>query len=363
MNAFDPPGFLADLDANGRAAWGEWISDQINKAAAGQPQSFDFDAPRQRFFNALSTPPDADAVEKDITWTAFPKIVALDSATDQERWKTADGSRDVQDEYCEWSVTRAGGKIKSVMFTCEGPEYWEFLAATKPDVVLALYRKHIDPSVAAKELFGTDGSYLARNKWNSGTSRGAMHLIQDNNTLSAEIELAAGASNTRAPKGTLITDAKELIDCGRYGQADRHSDPKIGSDVNTLARADADITLANPVGIYFDGLSTAGWKTPDQSDPASFWKVVRGTEAKPVRAIFEVPSDRNYLVGDITVNGRPIEYGAQIADFITMKLTGLATRFGKSKHPPLAGCKRRSAKPTAAIIDVASTLGNRPTTR
>jgi len=362
---FDPPGFLKDFDETSLSSWSNWISDQIDAAAAGQPQLYDFDAPRPRFFNPATTPPSADAVEKDITWTAFPRIVTLDSATDVDRWKTADSTRDVQDEYCEWSVSRSGGKIKSVSFTCEGPEYWEFLAATKPDVVLKLYRTHIDPSVAAKDLFGTDGSYNSRNKWNNSTVRGAMHLIQANNTLSAEIELAAGASNTRAPKGVLLKDPKELIDCGRYGQAERHSDPTIGSEVNTLARGDADITLANPVGIYFAGLSTAGWKTPDETDAGTFWKVIRGTSEKPVRAVYEVPADRNYLVGDISINGRPIEFGAQIADFITMKLTGLATRLGESKHPPLAGCKRRAAKPAVAagVVDVASTLGVRTTTR
>jgi hypothetical protein len=363
MNAYDPPGFLTDFDPKLLAAWSDWISGQIDAAAAGQPQLFDFDAPRPRFFNALDTPPDADAVEKDITWGAFPRIVALDSGTDQERWKTADSTRDVQDEYCEWSVSRIGGKIKSVSFTCEGPEYWEFLASTKPDVVLALYRKYIDPSVAAKDLFVTDGTYNRPNKWNNSTLRGAMHLIQTNNTLSAEIELAAGASNTRAPKGVVLTDPKQLIDCGRYGQSERHSDPTIGSEVNVLARADADITLANPVGIYFAGLSTAGWRTPDQTDPGSFWKVVRGTAAKPVRAVYEVPADRGYVVGDITITGKPIEFGAQIADFITMKLTGLATRIGKSKHPALAGCKRKKTGLAASVIDVASTLSIRTTTR
>jgi hypothetical protein len=365
MNAFDPPGFLTDFDPKLLAAWSDWISEQIDDAVAGQPQLYDFDAPRPRFFNPLNTPPAADAVEKDITWTAFPRIVSLDSGTDQERWKTADSTRDVQDEYCEWSVIRTGGKIRSVSFTCEGPEYWEFLASVKPDVVLALYKKHIDQSVAAKDLLGTDGKYNPRNKWNNSTLRGAMHLIQPNNTLSAEIELAAGASNTRAPKGVILTDPKELIDCGRYGQAERHSDPTIGSEVNALARSDADITLANPVGIYFAGLSTAGWKTPDDADPEGFWKVTRGTAAKPVRAVYEVPAERNYVVGDITINGKPIEYGAQIADFITMKLTGLATRFGSSKHAAIAGCKRKAVKPTvtASVIEVASTLGIRTTTR
>jgi hypothetical protein len=359
MPIFDPPGFLIDFDNDQRAAWSDWISQQIDDAIAGQPHLFDFDAPRPHFFNALKTPPSADAVEKDITWTAFPRIVQLDSGTDEERWKTADASRDMQDEYCEWSVARLGdGRIKQVTFTCEGPEYWDFLGSTKLDVALALYRQNVDPAVAAADLVGTDGTYNPRNKWNNSTVRGAMHLIQVNNSLSAEIELAAGSSNTRIKNGTLLTDPRQLILCGRYGQEERHSDPSIGAAVNALTRAKADVTLANPVGIYFAGLSTAGWQTPDGSPAENYWKITRGTAAKPVRAIYEVPADRSFVVGDIKINGSNIRFGAQIADFITMKLTGLATRIGQSNHPPLNGCKRKAMGMTAQVsqLDVASTI-------
>jgi hypothetical protein len=46
--------------------------------------------------------------------------------------------------------------------------------------------------------------------------------------------------------------------------------------------------------------------------------------------VFEVPADKGYVVGDITINGAPIEFGAQIADFVSIKLVGLACRIGKS---------------------------------
>lgn len=356
--SYDAPGFLDDLGQGEKDQWSDWISQQIDAAAAGDPQSFDFDAPRPRFFNALSSPAAADAVEKDITWSAFPRIVQLDSGTDEERWRTADSTRDVQDEYCEWSVTRRGdGKITRVTFTCEGPEYWTFLAATNPAKALEIYQKEVSSSVHAQDLL-SGGRYNPRNKWNNSTSRGAMHLIQPNNTLSAEIELAAGASNTRAPKGHILTDPQQLIRCGAYGQAERHSDPTIGAEVNTLARADADITLANPVGIYFAGLSTAGWAAPDGSDPSSFWRYTRGTPQKPVRAVYEVTGDKAFVVGDIKINGRAIAYGGQIADFITMKLTGVATRLGHSKHDPLKGCRQaHQGLAGLAAPDVAAILG------
>lgn len=364
MQNFDPPGFLDDLNPAQAQAWSDWISQQIDDAAAGLPQEYDFDAPRPRFFNALSSLPGDDAAEKDITWTAFPRQVTLDAATDLERWKTADGSRDLQDEYCEWSVSRGGdGRISRVTFTCEGPEYWEFLAKINPAAVVSLYKTHVGPQVASDHLFDANGAYNPRNRWNSSTTAGAMHLIQMNNTLSAEIELAAGASNARAPNGTVLTDARQLIKCGLYGAPERHSDPAIGAEVNALARSDSDITLANPVGIYFDGLSTAGWETPDRSPAGDFWKITRGSESKGVRAVFEVPGDRGFVVEDIAINGEPIKFGAQIADFITMKLTGQVKNVGKRKHAPLQGCKKRRPKLTAAAADVESALVTKRRTR
>lgn len=43
--------------------------------------------------------------------------------TDPKRWKAADARRDAQDEYLEWTVDRdVKGRIKHVIFTCEGPE-------------------------------------------------------------------------------------------------------------------------------------------------------------------------------------------------------------------------------------------------
>lgn len=358
MQKFDPPGFLNDFNLAQAQAWSDWISQQIDDAAAGLPQKYDYDAPRPRFYNAVSSPSGAGVAEKDITWTAFPRQVSLDSATDLERWTAADGSRDLQDEYCEWSVSRANdGRITKVTFTCEGPEYWEFLAQSNPTAVVALYNTHVSPQAVADHIFDVNGIYNPRNRWNSTTTAGAMHLIQVNNTLSAEIELAAGASNVRAPNGTVLTDAQQLIKCGRYGAPERHSDPAIGAEVNALARADSDVTLANPVGIYFGGLSTVGWQTPDKSSASDYWKITRGTQEKGVRAVFEVPSDRGFVVGDITINGQPIKFGAQIADFITMKLTGQVRNVGISKHAPLQGCKRAKQKLTAASIDVESALG------
>src|SRR3954463_941678 len=139
---FDPPGFLDDFGPEQRQAWHAFISDLMNRAQAGDP-SDPFDSPRPQFFNPAETATGPDAAIEDVKWTAFPRIMELSSGSDRERWERADASRDAQDEYCEWSVTRQAGKISRITFTCEGPEYWDFLSATDPARTLALYRQHV----------------------------------------------------------------------------------------------------------------------------------------------------------------------------------------------------------------------------
>ena len=356
---FDPPGFVEDLPPAGKKAWSDWISQELTEARDrdGSGDGLSNFGPRRQFFNPLTHPADADAVEQDITWTAFPRVVRLQSISDKQRWRTADSSRSQQDEYCEWSVTRDPNtdKITRVTFTSEGPEYWRFLAAADPGKVLALYREFVDPGVQASDLF-RNGRYDIQNRWNSSTVNGAMHLIQPNNTLNAEIELAAAATIVREVGGALVTDAAQLIRCGQYGAAERHSDPHIGAVVNELARRKADVSLANPVGLCIAGLNPAGWATPDRSNPLDYWKIVRGSNEKALRAVYEVPSARGFVVGDITINGKRIEFGAQIADFITIKLTGLATRIGASTVKPVKGCVQSAglAAPAAASTPTVS---------
>src|SRR5215208_8051 len=134
LSMFDPPGFLDDLNPEQKNAWSAFLTEQFDRAAQGNPEEFEFDGPREQLFNPLTVPTDADAQEVDITWVAFPRNVTVSSVSDLQRWRRADASRDLQDEYCEWSSERDPDtdKITHVTFTCEGPEYWEYLANTAP---------------------------------------------------------------------------------------------------------------------------------------------------------------------------------------------------------------------------------------
>lgn len=349
LRAFDPPGHLTDLGEEGRRAWHDFISDTTERAIKGNTDRTN-DSPRAQYYNLTRTGTADDAVHQDVTWTAFPRQVKVRATSDRQRWTAADRSRDVQDEYCEWSVVRDGaGRITRVTFTCEGPEYWEVLARTSPGTVLALYREHVDGRVAEADLFDGSGAYIRRNRWNTDTVNGAMHLVQASNTLGAEIELCAAASIVRRIDGKVLTDEQELIACGEYGAPQRNSDPHIGGVVNSVARLKADLALANPVGLYFDDLSTAGWATPDNADPKTFWTYVRGDADHPVRAVFEVPPGAGYGVGDIRILGRPILFGAQIADFISIKATAVGCRIGKSTVEPFTGCVEEVETPQPAV--------------
>ncbi|MQS16708.1 hypothetical protein F7Q99_32100 [Streptomyces kaniharaensis] len=357
LTTYAPPGNLTDLDPTGKKAWDAFISERVDEAVQGpDPSQVRHDSPRSQFYNLTKTDTAADATEATVTWTGFPRIIKINSISDVQRWQRADASRDVQDEYCEWSVTRdTAGKITRVTFTCEGPEYWSLLAQTDPDTVLRLYQTFVSPDVQRGDLFGLDGTYQPRNRWNDSTSHGAMHLIQINNTLAAEIELAAAATIVRVINGQELVTEQQLIQCSKYGQPERNSDPHIGGAVNALARQKADISLVDPVGLYFNDLSTDGWATPDGSDPKSYWTYVRGDAGHPVRAVYEVPQGRGFTVGDITIGGKPIQYGAQIADFITIKLTAVACRFGQSTTAPQSACVEFAQ--TAAAADAVFSAG------
>lgn len=339
VQRFTPPGRLEDFTPQQKDQWHEVISGMFDSTVNGYTQwppegpakyHIANNAPRPQFFNPAKTDQMSDLQERVISWIGFPKKVASESPTENARWKIADQTRDVQDEYCEWSVTRDDNKkITSVTFTCEEPDYWEFLGKTSPDKVVQLYQTYISPAVTKEDLF-KNGEYIPRNKWNTDTQNGAMHLVQRDNTLFAAVELAGGASMVRKKDDRILTEQQELIQCGQYGNPKRNSDPLIGAEVNALSRAGAMVSLRDPVGLYINEFIPQGWETPDRSDAKDYWKILRGAEDTPVRAIYEVPEEKGFTVGDIKIKGKSIKYGSQIADYVQIKLVGIAQNIGNT---------------------------------
>jgi hypothetical protein len=313
LSRFDTPGRLDELSEDHRPAW--------NETVVGMFDEF----PRRRFpqfYNPTVENTPAGLPPAAIAWPAFPAQVFREKGPGPERWRHADGSRDVQDEYCEWSVERGDdGKITRITFTTEVPEYWDHVARNDRDRLLDLYHRFVDPRVELDDLFDGREKYVPRNRWNTSTEGRLAHFVQRSNNLFAAIALVAQATILREREdGTLVTDRQDLVVCGKLGNPFRNSDPQIAEIVNDAASSGDEITLLDPMGLYLDELQSAGMKTPDGADAAEFWQVERGAPGHAVRASFAVPEDRDYVVGDIKVNGLPVTFGAQVADKVRVRI-------------------------------------------
>ncbi len=340
LKAFSPPGRADDLSDAGQQAWSRDLAGRLIRERTGRPG-----ADRPQFFNPLGVELDADAAEAVMRWVAFPRKLARVPAP--RRYELGE-DRDQQEEYCEWAGARdVRGQLVRAMFTSEVPEYYHLLARDDPERLLAVYREHVSPDAQPRDLVAASGTYLPRNRWNIA---GAMHMVQTFNTLNAAIVLVAEATVVRDSGSGLLTNPNDLIRCGISADMDRNSDPLIVGDVNALARAGADVTLADPIGLYLDDeLQTSGWETPDGSDPAEFWRITRGEPGHALRAVYEVPADRGFTVSDIRINGRPITSPSQIAESIQVQVVGLAHRFGRSEVAPRR-CAGASAVELAAEL-------------
>ena len=340
LTQLDPPGGVKDLASRPalRKLWSQQVSDWFDAAI----ERIRYGAPKPQFYNPLVTPTDPGSAEKEIAWLGFPQVL-LREANGNRRlaFQRADrnlaiGQERNHDEYLEWHVTRdrGTGAIVRVVFTTEPPEYYDFLSRSGEagtTILLKLYRKYVSSDVALSDII-VNGVYNPLNRWNSHD--GAMHLTNHSNSLQAELNLAADGTIRRRKGTRVLSDAQELIECAKYGEPLRASDPRIGADVNALAREGFAITLKNPVGLTMKGINTQGWTKPDGTPIGrNYFKVVRGRAGSGVRAVFEVPAGetsggRPFTVGDILIGGQQVRFGGQVAEAVTVKLVGVATRQG-----------------------------------
>jgi hypothetical protein len=347
ITRFSPPGNISDFGTSDQLArrWSDQISGHFTTGEERVQGFLDANGGGARqFYNPLTNPIDApDETQAVISWNGFPKRFVGQPGqpvnfAGAEPSPPPAGVARRQDEYLEWWVERdAAGKMVSVQFTCEGWDYWQFLAREAPDQVLSLYRQHISPNVQRQELF-TNGQYNILNVWN--TARGAMHLTHNANNLFAEIILASDASVRRQRNGQEVTAAQPLIECAEFGAPNRNSDPKIGVEVNQLARQGATITIANPVGLYISGIDETGWRLADGTAVQGVFRVLRGEPGLILRAECRLPQNlaaQGATLSDVRIGGTPLRFGGQIAQRITMKIVGSACRLGTIQNP-LAPC-------------------------
>jgi len=330
---YSEPGKLQDLDETLLGLWNARLSEifarQVQLAAEEQNPS----TGTAWLFDPIAAA-DADQVEATISWTAFPKRIAAEAPTIAKAWQRADDDRNNQEEYCEWEVVRdraRQNKVIRVTFACETEDYYRFLADHKPDLLLALYHRHVSASVRLEDLL-SGGEYDPQNKWNFPQSVGAhgvlMHMAQRNNSFEAAVNLTGVASWPRIDgNGRPITGEQDLIACREFGDPRRHSDPHIGAQINALVRAGNIVSFADPVGLYMDSVDLSDWETPDGSDPADWFRIVRGSSGYMLRVVFEAPAAAaGHVLGDVKIGGRKIQFGGQIAEKIQIRVRGIARK-------------------------------------
>jgi hypothetical protein len=366
LKRFDPPAFFTDFDAirGQREAWHEYVSLAFDTIIMDQRSTLQSET--VQFYNP-ATHDYGDAVEQAITWNAFPKEL-LRQFGRARAMLVADHDRSTLTEYCEWHVTRdpLTNAIVRITFTSEPPEYWAamfggpvaydaegkktFAFPGSRDEVLRHYQHLVSPEVRAHDLVD-GGTYDPLNKWNS--THGIMHLSASPNSLIAEIKLGADATVAyRNARGEVVVEPEPLICCAAFGGADRNSDPTIGATVNALARLGAMITLANPVGLYMDHIDLTGWSAPKGVEIEECVHVVRGDARKRMieRLVVEVPHKSGSTVSDLCIGGVPIAFGGQIAECITVKLTGAAAAIGSVHYAPIVACGNRCCVDPAHFV-------------
>jgi hypothetical protein len=310
---FDTPASLRDMPAGSPfyTNWHNFIDNRLAPFTPGGGTSAggEFYDPTETDINV--------AAQRTLTWMAFPRDVLLPGRRDNrnDAFMQADSvaNRGLQNEYCEWFAARnKAGKITKLTFITEFPEYWRELWNVDRAAVVNLYRALVSPAVTEADLRtgGPGSAYNQFNQWN--TTRGIVHLIQSINTLGAALGLAQGSVGGSARDNFEVTSLPFTS-----------VDPRVKLDIAMLARKGFSITLQDPVGIYIVGWDDTGWTKPDGSPVGNYWRIVRGTPGQALRLEYEVPAGAGFVVGDIRIGGRRIEWGGQVAEHVTVGITGV----------------------------------------
>jgi len=285
-----------------------------------------------RFFNQSIKGEDYELVgSRTIQWIVFPKeqLVKYHRDDRPQAFKSAEerngsGVADFKNEYCEWFEYRDdAGKLTSVVFTCEFPEYWQTLWDVSPERVAALYNELLDlppdELVSVKDLSDGNGRYKWTNPYN--TVKGQVHMVQSINTISALMGLLSGSQNP----DTLRDNFESWKGIALEFKA---ADARVVIDLNTLMRKGLHYTLKDPVGMYILDWNDDGWTFGDGSPAGDNWDIIRGNkDGQILRVAYHIPDGQDLYIG-----GTKVEFGGQIAEHVTVGITGLAA-VPKSDNP------------------------------
>lgn len=352
------PGGVTDFTTDQqRDAWSAHISGEIDDAIAGISHC----TATSQYVNPAVI--DVSAFQRTpIHWPGFPKLLYSQYATKPEAYQAADappiihqnklvgGGRAVQDEYLEWFIHRdQQGNIRAVDFTTETAEYWTFLYSQDKKLAANTYSSIVGTQVTVADI-SMSGKYNPLNKFNTAAS--VVHLVQRNNTLPAELDIAVQSTLPRTDNtGAVTNDVVSCIHCDspdpandHLGEAGRNSDPTIAEMVNSVASTGCQLAIPDPVGLYIQQIDLSGWTGPTGVDVASCWKVLRGNPA--VRARFTVPDGAQ--LADFAIAGIQIQYAGQIAERISVFLTAAYGPPNAVALPAATPCSGGAANPLAA---------------
>jgi hypothetical protein len=328
VTRYDTPSSIRDFPA-GSAFYANWHNYIAGELAASTPGGIG----GGEFYDASEINV-KEVGRRALNWMAFPRDVRFLNRDNKEQAYIDAENRLVQNEYCEWRVTKKGSKITKVIFISESPEYWEELWAEDPIGVVALYKSILgNNSIQKTDLESSPGVYKRKNIWN--TTKGIVHLIQRINTLNAAFGLSQDLGASSVAKDNYEMNLNFFTSV----------DPRVQNDVGTLVRKGLSVTLAEPIGLYITGWDDTGWTKPNGQPVGNYWKPVRGNAPLPgqpghvLRLEYEVPASEGFVVGDIRIGGRPIKYGGQIAEHVTVAIVGTA-----GTRVPTGGAKKRAVK-------------------
>ncbi|MEO0947019.1 MAG: hypothetical protein AAFY11_02525 [Cyanobacteria bacterium J06641_5] len=246
-----------------------------------------------------------------VPWLAFPRLANQPfDAIDADRFR-------LQEEYIEWQVEVADGRVTRVTFTTEFPEYYEALARVSTAALVTgiqavipsanptnaeLYGVGFDPQFAdGRSRAARFRRNLRNNPWNNG-EKGVLCLGHPVNTLGALVGLLEPCA---IPNRSIPASAICMTPSCVPG---RNSDPVVCQAAQELAREPRGLSLQDPPGIEIlrlVGLWQSNGQAIDINNPAvnqGIWSISRNGH----RAVLNVSPG-------LTISGAPITSGAQVA--------------------------------------------------
>jgi len=352
------PGNVNDFETDlQRQQWSDHLSQEIDDAIADIAPC----AAAPQYVNPAKV--DVSAYGRSvISWPGFPKLLFGQYATADQAYAAADATttfrtvqgqrapvtgRGVQDEYLEWYVTRdAAGNVLTIDFTTETQEYWSALYSFSQDLAARRYSQILGTNISVADI-SKNARYDPYNDFN--VTKGIIHLIQINNTLGAELDIAAQSTLPRTDAtGNPITDVVSCSHCTNnygLGEPGRNSDPTIASKVAQASQNGCLLTVPDPVGLYIVIFDAGAITGPPGVNVGSCWQVIRGNPT--VRARFTVPAGHTF--SEFSVAGIALQHPSQIAENIFVGLTAATGTANAVQRPVPRVCAAQSAAPALAL--------------